>query len=77
MSSQAEGQNAAFEPNRLKQAANERYLTLPALARELEVAEKTVYRWNKGETPPRLDNVRRISELLERDPAWFYGERAA
>lgn len=67
----------AFGRDRLKVAAEEQFLTLPALARELGVAEKTVYRWNRGETPPRLNNVRRIAERLERDPAWFYGEEQA
>lgn len=63
---------AAFEPNRLRSAAESRFYSLPGLARELGVSEKSVYRWNAGENPPRLAMVRRIATLLEREPEWFY-----
>ena len=63
---------AAFEPNRLRGAAEAKLYSLPGLARELGVAEKTVYRWNAGRVPPRIDNVRRLTELLDCDASVFY-----
>jgi transcriptional regulator with XRE-family HTH domain len=68
---------AAFAPNRLREAAQASFFTLAGLARELGVSDKTVYRWNDGDSPPRLDTVRRIATLLDRDPSWFYPESEA
>lgn len=72
MSGQEAGQIPAFRPGCLKEAAAEHFLTLPALARELGVAEKTVYRWNRGESDPSGGSLHRVAQLLGRDPAWFY-----
>jgi transcriptional regulator with XRE-family HTH domain len=77
VSGQVKGQKAAFEPNRLREAAEDKFLSLADLARDLGVAEKSVYRWNLGRTPPRLAHVRQIAARLDREPAWFYGKEAA
>jgi transcriptional regulator with XRE-family HTH domain len=63
---------AAFRGERLVQALNEQFITQAELARALEVPERTVTRWRYGRSQPRRANVRRLAEVLNRDPHWFY-----
>lgn len=61
-----------FRPDRLVEALDERFLTQADLARELGVPERTVNRWKLGHAQPYRTNARRLAEVFDRDPHWFY-----
>jgi transcriptional regulator with XRE-family HTH domain len=46
-------------------------LSITDLANALGVAESTVYRWENGETTPRLGQVSKLQEALDLSEAEF------
>lgn len=52
-------------------------LTNDEVARRLEVPERNVRRWRKGETTPRWNMLVRLAEVFDRLPHWFYVPRDA
>jgi transcriptional regulator with XRE-family HTH domain len=49
---------------RLRSAREMRGLTQSAVARKMDVARRTMSRWEKGETEPSLSEVDSLSRLL-------------
>lgn len=62
---------------RLKQARNERGLTMAGLAEVLGVAEKSVTNYESGRREPDWNTLERIAAATGRDIAWFFGGESA
>ena len=60
---------------KIEQARGE--LSREKLARELDVSERTVYRWEKGANVPPSDMLARIAEITARPVEWFFSEDGA
>ncbi|MES5160058.1 helix-turn-helix transcriptional regulator [Fannyhessea vaginae] len=41
------------------------------LAQQLDVAEATIYKWEKASVKPHLSNLKRLSEVLNVDLSFF------
>lgn len=61
-----------FQGERLLQALDSKFISQSELAREMEIPEKTVTRWRQGRSQPRMKNVRRLAEVLDVEPTFFY-----
>jgi ribosome-binding protein aMBF1 (putative translation factor) len=72
MSGLRNGEGLVFNRARLAEAIDARFITTKELAHEMEVPERTIKRWRAG-TQPRRKNVRRLAEVLNVEPMWFYG----
>lgn len=59
---------------RLREAIKAKGLTQDAFAREIDLPFSTVQAWLHRRSEPRADRLIRISEVLDREPAWFYTE---
>lgn len=57
---------------RIKQARNDKHLTIAQVARHLNVDPRTVARWQAGGALPRYWKFVELAELLGRPYAWFY-----
>jgi DNA-binding XRE family transcriptional regulator len=57
---------------RLKQARNERGLTMAGLAEVLGVTEKSVTNYESGRREPDWDTLEHIAQATGRDLAWFF-----
>jgi transcriptional regulator with XRE-family HTH domain len=49
-------------------------LTQEGLARQLDIALRTVSSWEAAERLPRGRNLQALARALARDPSWFYAE---
>ena len=58
----------------LRVALAEQGWTQERLARELNVANRTVAGWCLGETRPHYGNLCRAAKMLGRDPYWFFAD---
>ena len=59
---------------RIAEAREAAGLTQRQMAKALGQAERTIQAWERNERHPRPPAFRRLAELLEREPAWFYLE---
>jgi len=60
-------------PN-LRQLRLERGLSQPALAKELGMAERTVIRWENGQSSPVLKDLISLAKFFEVSVAFLIGE---
>ena len=52
-------------PEKLKAARTKAHLTQEQLAKELHISRQAVTKWETGNGNPDLDNIKRISEILD------------
>lgn len=64
-----------FSGAKLREARLSHGLTAEQVARKLDVTYRTVQRWEAAESQPSGHDLVRLSELLGREPGWFYVER--
>jgi transcriptional regulator with XRE-family HTH domain len=57
-----------ISPRALRAARRELGLSLEKVAQQLEVSEKTVRRWERGDNPIKGYYLRPLAELLEVEP---------
>jgi len=62
----------SFQAGKLAREIERRMFTNEDFARLLDTTEKTVRRWRSGEAQPQRRHIRRLAQVLERDPQWFY-----
>ena len=60
-------------PN-LKRLRLERGLSQPALAKELDLAERTVIRWENGHSSPVLKDLINLAKFFDVSVAYLIGE---
>jgi transcriptional regulator with XRE-family HTH domain len=46
------------------------------LAREMGVTDRAVRNWVRGESPPSISNLRKLADLFELEPSWFYTDHS-
>ena len=63
--------------DRLRVAIEEKDTTQEQVARDVGVSLRSVQGWCLGEKEPKGRHLVRVSEVLDREPAWFYGEEKA
>lgn len=71
MSGQAQDKISRFRSEKLSREIERRVLTNEEFARMVDVPERTVRRWRSG-TRPYPRHVRKMAEILGKDPYWFY-----
>jgi transcriptional regulator with XRE-family HTH domain len=76
MASQATRQIKAIIADNVRDARQARGWTQSQLAIVLGVESMAVSRWERGKVAPSAANLQALANTLERDPAWFYVDRA-
>jgi transcriptional regulator with XRE-family HTH domain len=76
VSGQITGQTG-FRFDRLNAEIDRLSLTNDEVAQALQIPERSLRRWRKGETAPRRRTARRLAEYFDREPSWFYDPEAA
>lgn len=62
-------------PARFREAyATANFSSFEALAREIDVSLRNIYRWRDGDAEPTGRNLVELARALGRDPDWFYPE---
>ena len=69
--------NAAIAGKVFEIRHNQLGLTQRELADILKVDPVNVSRWERGETRPKMKNIRALAKLAKRPVAWFFEEVAA
>lgn len=59
---------------RLREAIADAGLTQEAVAREVDVTLRAVQFWAAGKQEPKGRQLIALARVLDRDPAWFFGE---
>lgn len=60
--------------NRITVARERTGLTQEEVAEELQKSRKTIVNWENGKTPPRVDDLKQLSDILNCDFGYFIGE---
>ena len=61
--------------DKIRQKRQEYGMSQEQLANLLDVNLKTVYRWEKNETLPRFDMIKKIAEIFDCSPGWFLTDK--
>ena len=62
---------------RLREARNERGLSLEDVARAMGVSTRQVARWQTGESGMKMARLTQLAQLLGKPPSYFLDEVAA
>lgn len=77
MTENAALRNSPSLGSRLKEARNDASLSIRKLARELDVDQRTVARWESGEAAPSVERLLAIARILQKPASYFLDEVAA
>lgn len=68
-------QSAEIKPNNIRVCRIRRGVAAAELARSLDVARNTLWRWETGKGPIPQDKAELLAEILEVSPAFLMGWR--